>query len=45
MAESMFGDMVKAVVDINRGIFAVNAELHSDLEGELIKDGSNQGEL
>jgi len=45
MAEAMFGDMVKAVVDIERGIIAVDAELHSDLEALLIKDGSKPGVL
>jgi len=45
MAEAMFGDMVKAVADIDRGILAVDAELHSDLEACLIKDGSKQSGL
>lgn len=31
MAEDLFGDMVKAVVDIERELLAVDAELHSDL--------------
>ena len=45
MAEAMFGDMVKAVVDTERGLIAVDAELHSDLEAHLIQDGSKQGGL
>lgn len=36
---------VKAVVDINRGIMGVNAELHSDIERELLRDGSCQDDL
>lgn len=40
-----FGDMVKAVVDIERGIIAVDAELHSDLEALLLEDGSKQRDL
>lgn len=45
MAERMFGDMVKAVVDINRDVLAVDGELHSDLEALLIEDGSKQQSL
>ena len=30
MAESKFGDMVKAVVDVENGIMAVDGELHAD---------------
>ena len=44
-AELVFGDMVKAVVDIRRGIMAVGAELHSDEEAMLLDDGSDQREL
>ena len=40
MAISTFGDLVKAVVDIKRGLIAVDAELHSDLEALLLADGS-----
>ena len=40
-----FIDMVKAVVDIERKIMAVDAELHSDLEGLLLSDGSRQKDL
>ena len=42
MAAAMFGDLVKAVVDIDREIIAVDAELHSDLEALLLEDGSKQ---
>lgn len=38
----LFGDMVKAVVDTDREIIAVDAELHSDLEALLLENGSNQ---
>ena len=30
LAESQFGDMVKAVVDVERGVMVVGGELHSD---------------
>ena len=45
MAAGMFGDMVKAVVDIDRELLAVDGELHSDLEALLIDDGSKQQSL
>jgi len=40
MAEALFGDMVKAVVDVEKEIVAVDAELHADLEAFLIESGS-----
>ena len=45
MAAATFGDMVKAVVDVERDIIAVDAELHSDLEAALLADGSSQNNL
>ncbi|MFO7675768.1 MAG: DUF5674 family protein [bacterium] len=45
MAEAMFGDMVKAVIDVERGVMAVNGELHSDEEALLLADGSEQRHL
>ncbi len=44
-AESRFGNMVKAVVDVDREILAIDAELHSDLEALLLEDGSKQRNL
>ena len=45
MAQARFGDMVKAVVDIARGVMAVSGELHSDEEALLLEDGSRQADL
>lgn len=45
MAEKMFGSLVKAVVDVERGIMAVDAELHSDEERLLLEDDSKQENL
>ena len=45
MAARMFGDLVKAVVDVDRELIAVDAELHADLEAALLKDGSEQRHL
>jgi hypothetical protein len=45
MAEDMFGDLVKAAVDVARGMMAVDAELHADEEALLIAHGSDQTDL
>jgi hypothetical protein len=45
MAEQQFGDMVKAVVDIDQGIIAIGGELHSDEEAVLLEQGSLQKNL
>lgn len=41
----MDGDLVKAVVDVRRATLAVAARLHSELEAELLQDGSAQGDV
>ena len=45
MAQNFYGEMVKGVVDIDRRIMALDAELHSDLEKFLLEDGSDQKSL
>jgi len=45
MAEEMFGDLVKAVVDINKKTMVVDAELHADEEALLMEQGSDQYDL
>jgi hypothetical protein len=45
MAEGMFGDLVKAVVDVGQGIMAIGGELHADEEALLITSGSSQADL
>jgi len=45
IAVSTFGNLVKAVVDVDREIIAVDAELHSDLEALLLENGSKQKSL
>ena len=45
MASKMFGNMVKAVVDVEEGIMAINAGLHADEEALLIEKGSNNSNL
>ena len=45
MAGLQFGDMVKAVVDVETGIMAIGGELHSDEEAVLLDNGSRQSNL
>lgn len=45
MAKKMFGNLVKAVVDIEKKIMAVDAELHADEEALLLENGSEQKNL
>ncbi len=42
MASRMFGNLVKAAVDVERGILVVDADLHSDEETYLLNNGSKQ---
>lgn len=45
MAAKMFGNMVKAVVDIDKKIMAIDGELHADEEALLLENGSKQKNL
>ncbi len=45
MAQNYFGDMVKGVVDIERNLLALDANLHSDLEAMLLENDSTQEAL
>lgn len=45
MAESMYGGLVKAVVDVKLRHLVVDAELHVDEEQYLLELGSMQGDL
>ncbi len=45
MAARIYLNMVKGVVDIDRGLLALDAELHSDLEALLLERGSAQKSL
>jgi hypothetical protein len=44
-AKQQFGDMVKAVVDVEQGIMAIGGELQSDEEAVLLDQGSAQKDL
>jgi hypothetical protein len=45
MAAELFGDFVKAVVDVERGVMAIGGELHSDEEMVLMEQGTQQRDL
>lgn len=45
IAENQFGDLVKAVVDIEQEIMAIGGELHADGEALLLQEGSRQENL
>lgn len=42
LAKERHGDLVKAVVDVERKVMMVGAELHSDEEADLLEKGSQQ---
>jgi hypothetical protein len=45
MAENMYGNLVKAVVDIQKDKLVVNAEMHADIEQYLLEHDSEQNDL
>src|SRR4030042_3368397 len=45
MAKKMFGNLVKAVVDLERETMAVDGELHSDEELLLAENGSKRADV
>ncbi|MDP2638609.1 MAG: DUF5674 family protein [Candidatus Azambacteria bacterium] len=45
IAENQFGDVVKAVIDIEKEIMAIGGDLHADEEALLLEQGSNQKNL
>lgn len=45
MAKKLYGNLVKAVVDVEKGIMVVSGELHSDEEAFLLQKGSRQENL
>jgi hypothetical protein len=45
MAQDGFGNLVKAAVDVDREIMAVDGELHADEEALLLENGSQQKNL
>ncbi len=44
-AQEGYGEMIKAVVDVGKGMLAVGGELHADAEALLLEEGSRQEDL
>ena len=44
-AANIFGDMIKCVADVDKGLLAIDADLHADLERLLLENGSQQTSL
>ena len=44
-AAKTFGDMIKCVADVDKGLLAIDADLHADLERMLLENGSGQASL
>ncbi len=45
MSDKMFGNIVKAVVDIDKNLMVIDAEMHVDEEQFLLENGSSQNSL
>lgn len=45
MAEKMYGGLVKGVVDVQKNILVLDAEMHADQEQFLLEQGSKQDDL
>jgi hypothetical protein len=45
MAQKMYGGLVKGVVDVQKGLLVVDAEMHVDEEQFLLENGSKQADL
>ena len=45
MAAGMYGNLVKGVVDINKQILVLDAEMHADEEQWLLENGAKQNDL
>lgn len=45
MAQKMFGELVKADVDVEKQIVIIDMPMHYDGEQELLKEGSRQGDI
>ena len=44
-AANTFGDMIKCVADVDKGLLAIDADLHADLERLLLENSSQQASL
>ncbi len=45
LAHEQYGDIIKAVVDVERGIMGVGGELHVDIQSLLIEKEHSRGDM
>ena len=45
MSQKMYGNLVKGVVDLDKGILVVDVDMHVDAEQFLLENGSIQDDL
>lgn len=45
LAKHRFGNLVKGVIDIRKGMIALDADLRADEESELLQKGSKQEDI
>jgi hypothetical protein len=45
LASARFGDLIKGVVDLRRGVLLLDAEMHADQAAELLAEGAAQADL
>lgn len=45
MASKMYGNLVKGVVDLEKSLLVLDAEMHADEEAYLLEQGSRQQDL
>jgi hypothetical protein len=45
LSKEMFGNLIKAVVDVEKEVMAIGGQLHSDEESLLLEKGSKQENL
>lgn len=45
LAKEIYGDMIKGVADVERGVIALGGEYHIDANTKLIENGSSQNDL
>ena len=45
LMQETYKEMIKAVVDVGKGVLAVGGELHADAEAVLLDEGSQQEDL
>lgn len=45
LAHEQYGDIIKAVIDVEQGIMGVGGELHVDIQSQLIDNEHSRGDM